>query len=148
MKRVFIAAALAMSMLFGTSASAGGKSFDIQVDGNFLSIGWNGHHQRGKQYRQPRHWQKRRAAPRRGVRHAPRRIYRQKPIYRPARPVYRPRPIYRAPKRIYRAPRHGFRIQKRIFRHAPHRYKRPAPRHYKRYLPRHHKGQQRRRAKH
>jgi len=143
MKRVYIAAALAMSMLFGSSASAGGKSINVQVDSSFLSIGWSGHYQRGEQYhRQPRHSQRRRVAPRRNVRHAPRRIYRQRPVYRPA-----PRRIYRAPMRVYRAPKRIYRVPKRIYR-VPKRIYRPAPSRYIKRAPRFNTWQQRRRAKH
>ena len=130
MKRVYIAVALAMSMLLGSTAFAGGTSFSTQQDAKFISVGSSGHYQRGKQhYRKPQHWQKRRVAPRRQVRPAPRRIYRApKRIYRPA-----PRKIYRAPKRVYRpAPRKIYRAPKHVYRPAP---RRPA----KRYVPRHNK---------
>lgn len=98
MKRVYIAIALALSMLLGSTAFAGGKSLNVQFDASFISVGWsNGHYQRGnRHYRQPQHWQQRRVQ---RYRHAPRRIY------RPA-----PRRHYRhAPRQHYRpAPRHHF----------------------------------------
>jgi hypothetical protein len=62
MKRVTIAVALALSMLFGTSAFAGSKSMNIQLDTNFVSVHWSKqNHHHGKQHvRKPQHWQKRR----------------------------------------------------------------------------------------
>lgn len=102
MKRVTIAIALAMSMLFGSSAFAGSKSYNMQLDANFISVGWNnGHYQRAKQYR--RHVQRYRPAPRRHVQR-----------YRPAprRHVQRYRPAPRRYVQSYRqAPRRHFKRQ-------------------------------------
>ena len=139
MKRVYIAAALAMSMLFGSSASAGGKSINVQVDSNFISVNWSSHY---KQYHQPQHRPIQRVYKHKPIYRPARPVHRSRPIYRPARPVYRPKPIYRHPARpvyrpkpIYRAPRHR------------HEQRRPA-RHFKHYLPHYYKWQHKRRARH
>jgi len=114
MNRVFIAMALAVTMLFGSTAFAGNKSISIQFGAHGLSVDLNGHYQRSQgHYRQPQHWQRRHVAPRHNVHHAT--------------PRYR-----HAPRRVYRpAPR-------RIYKHAPrHHFKRAAPRHhFKRHAPR------------
>ncbi len=61
MKRVTIAVALALTMLFGSTAFAGSKSMNIQLDANFVSVNWNKQKHHGKQHvRKPQHWQKRR----------------------------------------------------------------------------------------
>ena len=52
MKRVTIAVALALSMLSGTTAFAGSKSMNIQLDANFVSVHWSKqNHHHGKQKR-------------------------------------------------------------------------------------------------
>ena len=75
MKRVTIAVALFLTMLFGSTAYAGGKSVNFQFDTSFVSVNWGGHFQRGKQYhRQPQRFrQHRRAAPRRIFKYGQRR---------------------------------------------------------------------------
>jgi hypothetical protein len=61
MKRVTIAVALALTMLSGTTAFAGSKSVNIQLDANFVSVNWSKQQHHGKQnVRKPKHWQKRR----------------------------------------------------------------------------------------
>jgi len=42
MKRVLIAVALAIPLMFGSSASAGGQSYGKQVDSNFIKVGSSG----------------------------------------------------------------------------------------------------------
>lgn len=122
MKRVYIAIALAITMLFGSTTFAGSKSANMQVDSNFMKVNSYGHHRRGKQYhRWPQHRQHRRMAPRRIIRHVPRYRY--------------------APRRHIRAmPRH-------IYKHGRH-FKRPARHHYKRYMPRNRWHQKRRARRH
>lgn len=77
MNRVFIVVALATTMLFGSTAFAGGKSVGVQLNTNFVSVHWN---QYGHQHKRPQ-WKKRRAqhSQRFGRYHAHKHIQRSAP---------------------------------------------------------------------
>ena len=60
MNRVYIAVALAITMLIGSNAYAGNKSFSMQFDANLISVNWSGAKHQGKQqFHKPQKWHKR-----------------------------------------------------------------------------------------